>query len=59
VIGAAVAMEHYGIAVRLALLNLFALGAVLPFKKWLDRNALSGSESVDQHCNILARSGRP
>lgn len=35
VIGAAVAMNHYGIAVTLALLNLFTLRALLPLKKWL------------------------
>jgi putative Mg2+ transporter-C (MgtC) family protein len=38
VIGAAVAMNHYGIAVTLAVLNLFTLRALLPLKKWLDRN---------------------
>lgn len=38
VIGAAVAMNHYGIAVTLALLNLFTLSALLPLKRWLDRN---------------------
>src|ERR1041385_3584422 len=37
VIGAAVAMGHYGIAVFLALLNLFTLRALLPVKLWLDR----------------------
>ncbi len=37
VIGAAVAMNHYGIAVTLALLNLFTLRTLLPLKKWLDR----------------------
>jgi putative Mg2+ transporter-C (MgtC) family protein len=35
VIGAAVAMNHYGIAVTLALLNLFTLRALLPLKNWL------------------------
>ena len=35
VIGAAVAMDHYGIAVTLALLNLFTLRALLPLKRWL------------------------
>ena len=39
VIGAAVAMNHYGIAITLALLNLFTLRALLPLKKWLDRKA--------------------
>lgn len=44
VIGAAVAMDHYGIAITLALLNLFTLRALLPLKKWLDRDAASDSE---------------
>jgi putative Mg2+ transporter-C (MgtC) family protein len=37
VIGAAVAMEHYQIAVILALMNFFTLRALLPIKNWLDR----------------------
>ncbi len=37
VIGAAVAMNHYGIAITLAFLNLFTLRALMPLKKWLDR----------------------
>ena len=37
VIGASVAMGHYGIAVFLALLNLFTLRALLPLKNWIDR----------------------
>ncbi len=37
VIGAAVAMHHYGIAVALALLNLITLRGLLPLKRWLDR----------------------
>ncbi|MBV8808278.1 MAG: MgtC/SapB family protein [Acidobacteriaceae bacterium] len=37
VIGAAVAMNHFGIAITLSLLNLFTLRALLPLKKWLDR----------------------
>ena len=37
VIGAAVAMDHYGIAVTLATLNLFTLRTLLPLKRWLDR----------------------
>ncbi len=37
VIGASVAMGHYGIAVVLALMNLFTLRALLPVKNWLDR----------------------
>ncbi|MBV9267310.1 MAG: MgtC/SapB family protein [Acidobacteriaceae bacterium] len=36
VIGAAVAMNHYGIAITLALLNLFTLRALLPLKRRLD-----------------------
>jgi putative Mg2+ transporter-C (MgtC) family protein len=39
VIGAAVAMNHYGIAVTLALFNLFTLRALLPLKKWLGRGS--------------------
>lgn len=35
VIGASVAMSHYGIAVTLVLLNLFTLRALLPIKNWL------------------------
>ncbi len=37
VIGAAVAMNHYGIAIALSLLNLFTLRGLLPLKRWLDR----------------------
>ncbi|HYL36357.1 MAG TPA: MgtC/SapB family protein [Bryobacteraceae bacterium] len=37
VIGAAVAMQHYGIATTLAVLNLFTLRALLPLKNWVDR----------------------
>ncbi len=44
VIGAAVAMNHYGIAVTLAVLNLFTLRALLPLKKWLDRKEGVDSE---------------
>jgi putative Mg2+ transporter-C (MgtC) family protein len=36
VIGASVAMNHYDIAIALALLNLFTLRALLPIKIWLD-----------------------
>ncbi len=39
VIGAAVAMDHYGIAITLALLNLFTLRGLLPLKRWLDRQS--------------------
>jgi putative Mg2+ transporter-C (MgtC) family protein len=37
VIGTAVAMERYDIAIILSLLNLFALRVLLPLKYWLDR----------------------
>jgi putative Mg2+ transporter-C (MgtC) family protein len=37
VIGASVAMDHYGIAILLAALNLFTLRALLPLKNWIDR----------------------
>lgn len=37
VIGAAVAMGRYDIAVALSLLNLVALRVLLPLKNWLDR----------------------
>ena len=37
VIGASVAMGHYGIAIALALMNLFTLRALLPIKQWIDR----------------------
>jgi putative Mg2+ transporter-C (MgtC) family protein len=37
VIGASVAMEHYGIATILALLNLFTLRALMPLKNWLNK----------------------
>jgi putative Mg2+ transporter-C (MgtC) family protein len=39
VIGAAVAMDRYGIAVVLAAVNLFTLRALLPLKNWLDRRS--------------------
>jgi putative Mg2+ transporter-C (MgtC) family protein len=41
IIGAAVAMSHYGTAVTLAVLNLFTLRALLPLKRRLDRNSMS------------------
>jgi putative Mg2+ transporter-C (MgtC) family protein len=37
VIGASVAMDHYGIATALAILNFFTLRALLPVKQWIDR----------------------
>jgi putative Mg2+ transporter-C (MgtC) family protein len=43
VIGAAVAMDHYGIAVALSLLNLFTLYALLPLKRRLQGEAGSSS----------------
>ena len=45
VIGAAVAMGHYEIAILLSLLNLLTLRALLPLKLWLDRK----SPGADQH----------
>lgn len=44
VIGAAVAMNHYGVAITLAVLNLFTLRALLPLKRWLDRKEREVSE---------------
>jgi putative Mg2+ transporter-C (MgtC) family protein len=44
VIGAAVAMHHYGISITLALLNLFTLRALLPIKKRLDQSDDAGFE---------------
>jgi putative Mg2+ transporter-C (MgtC) family protein len=44
VIGAAVAMNHYGIAVTLAVLNLFTLRTLLPLKNWLDRKTDATSD---------------
>lgn len=38
VIGAAVAMNHYGVAITLAVLNLFTLRTLLPLKRWLDKS---------------------
>ncbi|GAC1431785.1 MAG: MgtC/SapB family protein [Burkholderiaceae bacterium] len=43
VIGSAVAMDHYGIAVTLAVLNLFTLRALMPLKRWLDEKGSSGA----------------
>ncbi len=37
VIGAAVAMEHYGIAIALSLLNVVTLRLLLPLKNFLDK----------------------
>ena len=39
VIGAAVAMNHFGIAIILSLMNLFTLRALLPWKMRLDRDS--------------------
>ena len=38
VIGASVAMNHYGIAIILAFLNFLSLRALLPLKNWLDKD---------------------
>lgn len=38
IIGAAIAMDHFGIAVTLMLLNAFTLRGLLPLKRRLDRN---------------------
>ncbi len=48
VIGAAVAMDHYGIAIALSLLNLFTLHALLPLKKRLERNATGSSTGPER-----------
>jgi len=40
VIGAAVAMQHYDIAVVLSVLNLITLRLLLPIKNWLDRKGM-------------------
>jgi putative Mg2+ transporter-C (MgtC) family protein len=37
VIGVAVAMERYDIAIMLSVLNLFTLRVLLPLKNWLDK----------------------
>jgi putative Mg2+ transporter-C (MgtC) family protein len=37
IIGGSVAMEHYGIAIVLAFLNLVTLHALLPFRSWLEQ----------------------
>jgi len=37
VIGASVAMQHYGIAIILALRNLLTLRALLPVRNWIDK----------------------
>jgi len=44
VIGAAVAMNRYGIAVFLALLNLFTLRALMPLKNWVDKRRRTSIE---------------
>ena len=45
VIGASVAMQHYGIAITLSLLNLFTLRALLPLKNWIDQKRPNGKKS--------------
>lgn len=42
VIGVAVAMERYDIAIMLSLLNLFTLRFLLPLKNWLDKKDTNG-----------------
>jgi hypothetical protein len=32
-------MGHYGIAIALALLNLFTLRALMPIKQWIDKKS--------------------
>jgi len=44
VIGAAVAMDHYGMALTLSIFNLFTLRTLLPLKRWLDRKGSLESE---------------
>jgi putative Mg2+ transporter-C (MgtC) family protein len=44
VIGAAVAMNHFGIAITLAVLNIFTLRALLPIKARLDRKSNGDSK---------------
>lgn len=44
VIGAAVAMDHFGIAITLAALDLLTLRALLPIKRRLDRDAPARAE---------------
>ena len=44
VIGAAVAMNQYSVAIMLAVLNLFTLRVLLPLKNWLDRKERDPSE---------------
>ena len=48
VIGAAVAMDHYGIAIALSLLNLFTLYALLPLKRRLQGEAGTSSTSGER-----------
>ncbi len=42
-IGASVALEHYGIAIALALMNLFAMRALLPIKNRLAKRGKAES----------------
>jgi len=48
VIGASVAMEHYGIAVVLSLLNLFTLHALLPIRSWIEKKRTRYASSAPQ-----------
>ncbi|HLG94851.1 MAG TPA: MgtC/SapB family protein [Bryobacteraceae bacterium] len=54
VIGASVAMNHYGIAIILALLNLFTLRALLPIKHRLEAVADRSAELEKQSNNASA-----
>ena len=52
VIGASVAMQHYSIAITLALLNLFTLRALLPIKHRIEEGAdLRSSREVEPSSN--------
>jgi putative Mg2+ transporter-C (MgtC) family protein len=44
VIGAAVAMDHFGTAITLAVLNVFTLRALLPLKAWIDQREVERRE---------------
>lgn len=48
VIGAAVAMDHFGIAIALSLLNLFTLYALLPLKRRLQRDLPGDSKTGER-----------
>jgi len=48
IIGGSVAMERYGIAILLALLNLVTLHALLPFQRWVETKRARQSNSDSQ-----------